>query len=61
MSCGRRLHPLNNTHCTRSEAFASLLVAAHGKDGLVYLGRVGTGFDEHQLRSLRKELERLHR
>ncbi|WP_181409275.1 hypothetical protein [Brevibacterium aurantiacum] len=36
-------------------------MAAHGKDGLVYLGRVGTGFDEHQLRSLRKELERLHR
>ncbi len=45
----------------RSNTFASLLVAAHGEDGLDYLGRVGTGFDERQLRSLRKKLERLTR
>ena len=42
----------------RSETFASLLLAAHGKDGLVYLGRVGTGFDEHQLHALRSKLDR---
>ncbi|RBP66186.1 ATP-dependent DNA ligase LigD ligase module /ATP-dependent DNA ligase LigD phosphoesterase module /ATP-dependent DNA ligase LigD polymerase module [Brevibacterium sanguinis] len=41
----------------RSDTFASLLMAAHGKDGLEYLGRVGTGFDERQLRSLRKLLQ----
>src|SRR5699024_7774079 len=31
----------------RSPTFASLLLAAHDGDELVYLGRVGTGFDEH--------------
>ena len=45
----------------RSDSFASLLLAAHGKDGLVYLGRVGTGFDEHQLQALRRQLDRLAR
>lgn len=45
----------------RSGTFASLLLAAHGKDGLVYLGRVGTGFDEHQLQALRSKLDRLAR
>ena len=45
----------------RSETFASLLLAAHDKDGLVYLGRVGAGFDEHQLERLRKKLDRLTR
>ncbi|MDN5894854.1 MAG: ATP-dependent DNA ligase, partial [Nocardioides sp.] len=45
----------------RSETFASLLLAAHDKDGLVYLGRVGTGFDEHQLQGLRAKLDRLAR
>ncbi|GAA2033443.1 ATP-dependent DNA ligase [Yaniella flava] len=41
----------------RAETFASLLLAAHGDDGLVYMGRVGTGFDDHQLQSLRHQLD----
>ncbi|GAA1865484.1 ATP-dependent DNA ligase [Brevibacterium marinum] len=45
----------------RSGTFASLLLAAHDADGLVYLGRVGTGFDDHQLQTLRAELDRLTR
>lgn len=45
----------------RSGTFASLLMAAHDKDGLVYLGRVGTGFDDHQLQTLRAKLDRLTR
>ncbi|MGO2377730.1 ATP-dependent DNA ligase [Brevibacterium aurantiacum] len=45
----------------RSEAFASLLLAAYDKGELVYLGRVGTGFDEHQLRKLRAKLDQLTR
>ncbi|MDN5657361.1 ATP-dependent DNA ligase [Brevibacterium sandarakinum] len=45
----------------RSDTFASLLLAAHDEDGLVYLGRVGTGFDEHQLQALRAKLDRLTR
>src|SRR5699024_7261206 len=43
------------------DTFASLLLAAHGDEGLVYLGRVGTGFDQHQLQSLRKTLDRMSR
>jgi bifunctional non-homologous end joining protein LigD len=42
----------------RSSSFASLLVAAHDHNGLHYLGRVGTGFDEEALRSLRSSLDR---
>ena len=45
----------------RSDSFASLLVAAHDDDGLHYLGRVGTGFDEAALRSLRSSLDRRSR
>jgi bifunctional non-homologous end joining protein LigD len=45
----------------RSSSFASLLVAAHDDDGLHYLGRVGTGFDEEALRSLRSSLDRRSR
>lgn len=48
-------------HGGRENTFASLLLAAHGDDGLQYLGRVGTGFDDHQLRSLRKQLDGLSR
>ena len=33
-------------------------IAAHDDDGLHYLGRVGTGFDEEALRSLRSSLDR---
>ncbi len=45
----------------RSDSFASLLVAAHDDDGLHYLGRVGTGFDEAALQSLRSTLDRRSR
>jgi bifunctional non-homologous end joining protein LigD len=45
----------------RSPTFASLLLAAHDGNELVYLGRVGTGFDEHALTSLRSKLDRLRR
>src|SRR5699024_10810112 len=45
----------------RSATFASLLLAAHEGSELVYLGRVGTGFDEHALTSLRSKLDRLRR
>lgn len=45
----------------RSPTFASLLLAAHDGNDLVYLGRVGTGFDEHALRSLRSSLDRFSR
>ncbi|MGN6521298.1 MAG: DNA ligase D [Dokdonella sp.] len=36
--------------------FGALLLARPGKDGLEYIGRVGTGFSTEQLRSLRKDL-----
>lgn len=45
----------------RSSSFASLLVAAHDDEGLHYLGRVGTGFDEAALRTLRSSLDRRSR
>jgi bifunctional non-homologous end joining protein LigD len=45
----------------RSPTFASLLLAAHDGNELVYLGRVGTGFDEHALTSLRSKLDSLTR
>ncbi|WP_346763079.1 hypothetical protein [Brevibacterium sp. S111] len=45
----------------RSPTFASLLLAAYDGNDLVYLGRVGSGFDEHGLRSLRRSLDRLSR
>jgi len=37
--------------------FGALALAEHTDDGLVYAGRVGTGFDDDLLRSLRKRLE----
>lgn len=45
----------------RADTFGSLLVAAHGDDGLIYMGRVGTGFNQHQLESLRTQLDQLSR
>ncbi|MCU4299038.1 ATP-dependent DNA ligase [Brevibacterium permense] len=45
----------------RADSFASLLVAAHDDDGLHYLGRVGTGFDDEALQSLRARLDRRSR
>ena len=45
----------------RSDTFGSLLLAAHGDNGLFYLGRVGTGFNHQQLQSLRSKLDQLSR
>lgn len=45
----------------RQGTFGSLLVAANSDEGLVYLGRVGTGFDDEQLQSLREEMDKLSR
>lgn len=45
----------------RAGTLGSLLVAAHGPDGLVYMGRVGTGFDQQQLQMLREKLDQLER
>ncbi|HYF01205.1 MAG TPA: ATP-dependent DNA ligase, partial [Planctomycetota bacterium] len=41
--------------------FGSLLLAVQGPEGLVYAGRVGTGFDDAMLRRLHRELESLPR
>ena len=39
-----------------------MLVAAYDDDGeLTYMGRVGTGFDSHQLRSIKEELDKIPR
>lgn len=43
----------------KGRGFASLLLGLHGSDGLVYAGRVGTGFDARSLESLSKRLEAL--
>ena len=45
----------------RAQTLGSLLVAAHGPDGLVYMGRVGTGFDHDQLAMLRDKLDEIPR
>jgi bifunctional non-homologous end joining protein LigD len=46
----------------RQQTFGSLLVAAYDDDGeLTYMGRVGTGFDSHQLRSIKEELDKIPR
>ena len=46
----------------RQNTFGSLLLAAHDEDGeLTYMGRVGTGFDMHQLRSIRSQLDTITR
>src|SRR5699024_3861952 len=41
----------------RAQTLGSLLIDAHGPDGLVYLGRVGTGVDQEQLEMLRDKLD----
>lgn len=46
----------------RQNTFGSLLLGAHDDDGeLTYMGRVGTGFDMHQLRSIRNQLDNITR
>jgi DNA ligase D-like protein (predicted ligase) len=41
----------------KGRSFASLLIGEFGKDGLIYRGRVGTGYDEAILRSLGAKLK----
>lgn len=41
----------------KGRSFASLLIGEFGKDGLVYRGRVGTGYDDAILRSLGTKLK----
>lgn len=41
----------------KGRSFASLLIGEFGKHGLVYKGRVGTGYDETTLRSLGGKLK----
>ena len=45
----------------RAGTLGSLLFAAHGPEGLVYMGRVGTGFDQDQLEMLRDKLDAIAR
>ncbi|WP_328390664.1 ATP-dependent DNA ligase [Nocardia sp. NBC_00416] len=46
---------------SRARPFASLLVGIPGPDGLVYAGRVGTGFGDAEMRELAARLHRLER
>jgi bifunctional non-homologous end joining protein LigD len=41
----------------KNRSFASLLIGEFGKSGLLYRGRVGTGYDEETLRSLGAKLK----
>ena len=43
----------------RASTFGALQLAQHNGDGLHYVGKVGTGFDDRLLKSVRKELEAL--
>ncbi len=43
----------------REESFGALLLALYQGNALRYVGKVGTGFDEATLRSLREQLEKL--
>jgi bifunctional non-homologous end joining protein LigD len=49
------------TPSTRRPGFASLLLGAYSDRELVYAGRVGTGFDQDDLRTIAAKLERLER
>ena len=44
----------------RAQTFGALLLGIPGPDGLVYAGRVGTGFSDATLRTLMRTLEPLH-
>ena len=45
----------------RAGGIGSLLLGIPGKDGLRYVGRVGTGFDDRELKAIALRLEKLHR
>lgn len=50
-----------NPSTSKGRPFASLLLAQHEGDALVYKGRVGTGFDHDALSDLAKKLSQLER
>jgi len=72
---GKRTQAWLKTKCTRrqefvivgwtpsakSRGFASLLLGLNGADGLVYAGKVGTGFDTATMLDLRARLEKIER
>ena len=47
------------TPSEKSRGFAALLLGLNGPDGLVYAGKVGTGFSTDTMQDLRERLERL--
>jgi bifunctional non-homologous end joining protein LigD len=49
------------TPSEKSRGFRALLLGLNGPDGLIYAGKVGTGFDTATMLDLRKRLERLER
>ena len=49
------------TTSAKSRGFASLLLGLNGPDGLVYAGKVGTGFSSDLMMELRERLEKIER
>ncbi|MET3825108.1 bifunctional non-homologous end joining protein LigD [Sphingomonas sp. PvP055] len=49
------------TPSAKSRGFASLLLGVNGPDGMVYAGKVGTGFDTATMLDLRERLEKIER
>ncbi len=47
------------TESDRKAYFGALQLAEESKDGLIYRGRVGTGFDDFLLKHLKNEMEKL--
>ncbi|MDY7522594.1 DNA ligase D [Sphingomonas sp. 10B4] len=49
------------TTSAKSRGFASLLLGLNGPDGLIYAGKVGTGFSTDLMMELRERLEKIER
>ncbi|WP_242186814.1 DNA ligase D [Sphingomonas sp. CARO-RG-8B-R24-01] len=49
------------TASSKARGFASLLLGVHGPDGLIYAGKVGTGFDTATMLDLRARMEKIER
>lgn len=49
------------TPSEKSRGFRSLLLGLHGPDGLIYAGKVGTGFDTDMMLDLRERMEKIER
>jgi len=49
------------TPSAKARGFASLLLGVNGPDGMVYAGKVGTGFDTATMMDLRERLEKIER